>query len=162
MENNPYQAPVAAINEVLDDALASRWERFLAAFVDGIILVLILVPLMFATGYFEKAASGQLGFGTTLAYAIGSFILFLLVQGYPLSQSAQTWGKKIVGIRIAMMDGSQAPFGTIILKRYLPVNVVGSLPFLGPILSLLNVLLIFRADKRCGHDLIAGTQVLKN
>jgi uncharacterized RDD family membrane protein YckC len=162
MENNPYQAPVAAINEVLDDALASRGQRFLAAFVDGIIQLMIVVPLMFGTGYFAKAAAGQVGFGTTLGYAIGGFVLFLLVQGYPLSQSAQTWGKKIVGIRIAMMDGEQAPFGTIVLKRYLPVNVVGSLPFLGPILSLVNVLMIFRADRRCGHDLVAGTQVLRN
>jgi uncharacterized RDD family membrane protein YckC len=38
---------------------------------------------------------------------------------------------------------------------------VGVLPFVGPLLSIVNVLLIFRDDRRCGHDLIAGTRVVK-
>ena len=88
--------------------------------------------------------------------------MFLIVQGWPLAQSAQTWGKKVLGIRIALLDGTQPTFGTLILKRYLPVQVASSIPVLGTVLGLINVLLIFRGDRRCGHDLIAGTQVLKN
>ena|SRR5688572_7594914 len=162
MENNPYQAPSAVVAEVLDDQLAGRGERLVAAIVDTIIMLCIIVPMMFMTGYFEKAATGALGIGTVIGYAVASFAVFLLVQGWPLAQTAQTWGKKMLGIRIALMDGSQPSFGTIVLKRYLPVQVVGSVPFIGTILALIDVLMIFRSDRRCGHDLIAGTQVLKN
>jgi uncharacterized RDD family membrane protein YckC len=31
---------------------------------------------------------------------------------------------------------------------------------IGPVLALVDVLLIFRNDRRCGHDLIAGTRVV--
>jgi hypothetical protein len=49
----------------------------------------------------------------------------------------------------------------LLLKRYLPVQVVGSIPVLGMFASLVDVLFIFRDDRRCVHDLIAGTQVTK-
>jgi uncharacterized RDD family membrane protein YckC len=162
MESNPYQAPSAVVAEVLDDQLAGRGERLVAAIVDTIIMLCIVVPMMFMTGYFEAAATGNIGIGTVVGYAVAGFAVFLLVQGWPLAQSAQTWGKKMLGIRIALMDGSQPSFGTIVLKRYLPVQVVGTVPFIGTILALIDVLMIFRSDRRCGHDLIAGTQVLKN
>ena len=45
--------------------------------------------------------------------------------------------------------------------RYFPVQLVGNIPFIGPLLGIVNVLLIFRADRRCGHDLIAGTRVVR-
>ena len=34
------------------------------------------------------------------------------------------------------------------------------IPVLGPLFSLVNVCFIFREDRRCIHDLIAGTQVV--
>ncbi|MUV15074.1 RDD family protein [Noviluteimonas gilva] len=162
MENNPYQAPSASVAEHTEEVLAGRGERFLAALIDTILLCVILVPAMFATGYFEQAARGEVGIGKVVAYGFAGFLVFLIVQGWPLAQSAQTWGKKVLGIRIALLDGTQPTFGTLILKRYLPVQVAGAIPVLGLVLSMINVLLIFRSDRRCGHDLIAGTQVLKN
>ncbi len=162
MDDNPYQAPGANVAESVEGALAGRGERFLAAFIDGIILLAIMMPMMFATGYFTRIQNGEsTGFSALMGYAVAGFLVFLIVQGWPLAQSAQTWGKKVLGIRIALLDGTQPAFGTLILKRYLPVHVAGSIPVLGTVLTFIDVLLIFRADRRCGHDLIAGTQVLK-
>jgi uncharacterized RDD family membrane protein YckC len=45
--------------------------------------------------------------------------------------------------------------------RYLPVQLITNVPLAGPVLNLVNVLMIFRGDRRCGHDLIAGTRVVK-
>ena len=45
--------------------------------------------------------------------------------------------------------------------RYLPVQLAGAIPLVGPIIGLVNILMIFRGDRRCGHDLIAGTRVVK-
>ena len=161
MENNPYQAPGANVAEAVDEQLAGRGERLLAAIIDAIILMAIMLPVMFSTGYFAQAAAGEVGLGKVVAYGFSGFLVFLIVQGWPLAQTAQTWGKKMLGLRIAMLDGSQPTFGTLILKRYLPVQVVGMIPVLGTILCLIDPLLIFRGDRRCGHDLVAGTQVLK-
>lgn len=43
----------------------------------------------------------------------------------------------------------------------LPVYAIGSIPFLAALPSLIDVLFIFRKDRRCVHDLIAGTQVMR-
>ena len=49
---------------------------------------------------------------------------------------------------------------TLIGLRYLPFWVVGQVWVIGPILSLANPLFIFREDRRCLHDLLAGTKVV--
>jgi uncharacterized RDD family membrane protein YckC len=160
--NNPYQAPAATIAEgTYEGELASRWARLGAAIIDTIILVAILLPIMFANGYMEVASQGAVPFGTTVMYAVLGFVIFVLVQGYPLATSAQTWGKKLLGIRIEGMDGTRPSLMVLLLRRYLPVQVVGTVPLVGPVFGLVNVLFIFGGNRRCVHDLIAGTRVVK-
>lgn len=169
-EPNPYEAPSAELVDhrtVVDDArLADRGARLLAAIMDTVILLAINLPLMWFSGYIEtvmqSAARGaQEPFATTLMWSAIGFAIFIVVQGVPLARSGQTIGKKLLRIRIAHLDGSQPTLATLIVKRYLPVNAVNVVPFVGGLLGLINVLLIFRADRRCGHDLVAGTQVVK-
>jgi uncharacterized RDD family membrane protein YckC len=65
-----------------------------------------------------------------------------------------------MGIRIENLDGTQATFSTILLKRMLPIQVVGIIPSVGSIIAgLVNPLFIFGKDKRCLHDYIAKTKV---
>ena len=45
-------------------------------------------------------------------------------------------------------------------KKLIQVTLSG-IPFLGPILGIVNILLIFRGDRRCGHDLVANTRVVR-
>ena len=45
-------------------------------------------------------------------------------------------------------------------RRYLFANGVGMIPFIGGLISIVNICFIFRGDKRCLHDLVAGTQVV--
>jgi uncharacterized RDD family membrane protein YckC len=162
MESNPYQAPAAAVADIADDQLASRGTRLGAALIDGLIMMAIIFPIMFATGYWQAAMSGQRpGLGTQLLYALMGFAIFVLVQAYPLKQAGQTWGKRVLKIRIVDLQGQQPSLATLIGKRYLPMQAVSAVPLLGNVLAIVNVLLIFRADRRCGHDLVAGTQVVK-
>lgn len=165
-EQNPYRSPNAVIAEPAGEELASRWVRLGAAFIDGIIMLVILMPIMYFGGYWraatEAAAAGQqVGLGTTLLWGAVGFIVFLVVQGVPLNATGQTWGKRITGIKIVDLAGNKPPLGKLIGLRYLPIGVASNIPFIGPIISIVNVLLIFRADRRCGHDLIAGTRVVK-
>jgi uncharacterized RDD family membrane protein YckC len=149
-----------------DGGLADRGARLLAAIVDGLILMAITLPLMWVGGYIELVMESSLRgaavpFTTTLMWSAVGFVTFMLVQGMPLAKTGQTLGKKLLGIRIVHLDGSQPTLVTLLVKRYLPVQVTNLVPFVGGLIGLVNVLLIFRADRRCGHDLIAGTQVVK-
>ena len=145
---------------------AGRLQRLAAALLDGLLMLAITMPIMIVSGYMEQvmgaAARGQsIPFATTLFWSVVGFLLFLAVQGYPLAKSGQTWGKKALGLGIVDLTGGLVPIGTLVMKRYLPLHVVLLVPVVGNLAHFVNALLIFRADRRCGHDLLAGTRVVK-
>ena len=162
-EHNPYGSPEAVVAEVGDLDMATRGERLGAALVDTVVMLAILIPLMVVGGYWElaMATEGEVGFLATLLWAAIGFAVFVVVQWAPLNANGQTWGKRVLGIRIVDMEGGKPPIGRLLGRRYAPVQVAANLPAIGMVLGLLNVLLIFRSDRRCGHDLIAGTRVVK-
>ena len=166
-EHNPYTAPSASlVDSVQETALAERGERLGAALIDGVIAFAIMGPVMYLGGYwtmaFEAGMRGeQVPIMTQAMWAAIGFIVFVLVQAYPLHKTAQTWGKRLLGIRIVDLQGGQPTLINLLAARYLPVHIVSQLPFLNVVLGLANVLLIFRADRRCGHDHIAKTRVVK-
>ncbi|HVI59204.1 MAG TPA: RDD family protein [Luteimonas sp.] len=165
-EQNPYRGPDAAVAEFSSgDELAGRGTRLGAAIIDVIIMVVVMMPIMYMGGYFATAMAAaqsgqQVGLGTTLLWALIGFVAFVVVQAFPLNASGQTWGKKALKIKIVDLQGNKPPLGRLLGLRYLPVQVASSIPLIGPVLGLVDVLLIFRNDRRCGHDLIAGTRVV--
>lgn len=166
-DQNPYRAPEAAIADLSTDAgLAGRGERLGAAIIDTLIMLVVLLPIMFLGGYFQAAMNAgvtgvEIPWTTELLWAGIGLLVFFAVQGYPLYATAQTWGKRLLKLRIVGLDGTRLPFGRLIGLRYLPMQAVGAVPFVGPLLSIVNVLFIFRENRRCVHDLIAGTKVIK-
>lgn len=166
---DPYRAPQAEITSVLvSSSLADRWIRLAASLIDAVIGLIVMAPLMFLGGYWQTAHDasrvGGIAFmplGTTLLWAAIGFVVFALLQGYPLHASGQTWGKKILSIRIVDLQGRKPPLSELLLKRYLPTHVIVSIPCLGTIYALVDSLMIFREDHRCLHDHIAGTRVVK-
>jgi uncharacterized RDD family membrane protein YckC len=165
-EQNPYRGPDAAVAEFSSgDELAGRGTRLGAAIIDVIIMVVVMMPVMYMGGYFSTAMAAaqsgqQVGLATTLLWALIGFVAFVVVQAFPLNANGQTWGKKALKIKIVDLQGAKPPLGRLLGLRYLPVQVASSIPLLGPVLGLVDVLLIFRNDRRCGHDLIAGTRVV--
>lgn len=162
-EQNPYSSPEAVVADLSGGNLAGRWERLGAAILDTVILMAILFPLMFVGGYWRLVteSGGQVPIATTLLWAAIGFAVFAAVQWVPLNAGGQTWGKRVLGIKIVDMAGAKPPIGRLLGLRYLPMQAIGNVPMVGPLLGIANVLLIFRGDRRCGHDLIAGTQVVK-
>ncbi len=165
-EQNPYRSPQSVVADAAGEGeLAGRGARLGAAIIDAIIYLVILGPLMYAGGYWQAvmgaaAAGTSVPFTTTLMWMVIAFVVFVLVQGYPLSQTGQTWGKKLLSIKIVDLEGAKPPFGRLIGLRYLPIQVVSAIPFIGGLLTIVDVLFIFREDRRCVHDLIAGTRVV--
>lgn len=165
MSDNIYQAPQS---EVVDQTynptdLASRWARLGASILDALFMIIAILPIGFISGFYQAIFAGEqtIGFAYTIAMGLAGLVAFFLINGYFLYASGQTAGKKIVGIKIVDMDGQQMPFGRLIGLRYVPQWVVSYIPIIGNFLIILDALFVFRGDKRCIHDLIAGTQVVK-
>lgn len=170
MPQDPYRTPDADVASLSVAGLdpADRALRLVAALIDGVIAMVLIVPLMFMGGFweaaFEAGRSGGFGLmplGTTVMWAVIGFVLFVLIQGYPLQMTGQTWGKKLLSLKIVDLQGNKPSLADLLLKRYLPTHVIGQVPCVGLIYVLVDSLMIFRADQRCLHDLIAGTRVVK-
>lgn len=146
--------------------LAGRWPRLGAQILDGIIGCCVALPgfaVLLAAGIFSRpdhpnGALMVVGFGV-----LGILLLGLAVyQIYRLSTCGQTIGKKLLGIKIVNhVDGSNPGFVKAFLLRGFVNGLIGAVPFVGGIYSLVDICFIFRDDKRCIHDLIAGTQVVQ-
>jgi uncharacterized RDD family membrane protein YckC len=142
-------------------ALASRMSRLGAALLDGFLTLVFIGPgygLIFVAAQEQKDQFMLLGLGMLL---VGGLIL-AAVQITLLSTSGQTVGKKMVGVRIVQFkDGSNPGFvGAVLLRNFVP-GMIASIPCLGGIFSLVDILFIFGEERRCIHDLIASTKVVE-
>ncbi len=156
-----YAPPQSQLEELEKFELASRGSRLGAAIIDGIINMLTVIPLMMALGMWEMVIGGEEpGLMFTVGVGLASFVLFALIHGYFLATGGQTIGKKILGIRMVDMQDQILPVPSILGKRYLPITLVSMIPLIGQILPMIDILFIFRKDRRCIHDLIAGTKVV--
>jgi uncharacterized RDD family membrane protein YckC len=165
-EDNPFAPPMSDLIIVEEgkgkDQLADRFTRFTAAILDSIIGMAFGIPAMFLMGIWTYVSQGQNPpFLLIVAATVLGFIWYLLVHGYLLKKHGQTVGKMLTGIRISDLNGNVPDFGKVILLRYLPIAIASLIPFVGQYMALIDVLFIFRSDRRCLHDLLAGTKVLK-
>lgn len=169
-EINPYAPPASdapgfAPGGGLDPAdapLASRGSRLGAAILDGLLQMLIVLPIQFAMGVYDGFPNVQPPtLGVQVIGALSAIAAYAIIHGKFLADNGQTVGKKMLGIRIAKLDGSKPPMLDIVLKRFAPVALIQLVPVVNMLAGLINVLLIFGSSQRCGHDLIAGTKVVE-
>ncbi|RYD37725.1 MAG: RDD family protein [Verrucomicrobiaceae bacterium] len=145
--------------------LATLGERFAGALLDGLIGIVVAIPIwgvLFAIGTVSSVEEmGKVGPALSIGMGLLAFVLIMAVQYVPLKQSGQTWGKRVMKTRIATMKGEKPTITDLVFKRYAFFQLLGVIPVVGTIASLVNILMIFKKDRRCLHDLIAGTQVVK-
>jgi len=87
-------------------------------------------------------------------------MLYFLLNGYLLYMKGQTLGKKIMKIKIIQLNGELPPLFKIYGIRYFAINLIYSIPIIGTLFQIVDVLFIFRNDRRCIHDFLAGTKVI--
>tara|TARA_Y100000996_G_scaffold399687_1_gene368965 strand:+ start:174 stop:683 length:510 start_codon:yes stop_codon:yes gene_type:complete len=163
-------------NETL---LAERSQRFYAFVIDSLFSFSIsfIVPFIFSI----------LSFNSNFLLALFSFFIVVSIQGYLLINTGQSIGKRLMKIRIVDAVTLGIPsIGKVFLIRYIlvwqipnllslfliqdedlilnsssdftsPENLISLVAFM----VLAQTLLIFKTDRRCGHDLISGTIVEK-
>ncbi len=140
--------------------LAERGARLGAVALDCLIALGCTAPgfLMIVINDKQNDAVTVIG---AILLAIG-FLGLLITQIYLLSTRGQTLGKRIVGVRIVKFaDNSNPGFVGACLLRLIVPSIIGGLPIVGSIFFIIDVCFIFQADRRCLHDMIAGTKVVK-
>lgn len=140
-----------------NELLAGRGERWLAKFLDGLIQFIpaFFVALLLAAG----ASNGEITDTETSTTVFWLIIISIgVVQAYYLTTQGQTIGKKWLKIRI--VDAETHKVGGFV-KNVLLRSVLNFVLSLVPLYGLVDVLFIFREDRRCVHDLIAGTIVIR-
>jgi uncharacterized RDD family membrane protein YckC len=70
--------------------------------------------------------------------------------------------KRTLGIKIVTLSGGLPSLKEHLLKKYCIYFFLGCIPLIGQLLSMVNIAIIFGKQKRCGHDLVAGTKVVVN
>ena len=162
-EQNYYAAPQSAVADLggfsaedLEARKATRGQRLGAAMLDGVTIA--VGGVLAAVG----GAAASKGDGGMAAIAIGVLIILgiFVVNCVLLHQNAQTIGKKVLGIKIVRSNGDRIGLGRIIGMRILPMSLLGAIPYLGGLISLADSLVIFGAERRCLHDMIADTIVI--
>jgi len=141
--------------------LASRGSRFGAALIDIVIALLAMWLASLVTPW-EPFSDVDFGWWTPhfLNPALG-FAMFTVINGYLLARRGQTIGKSLLKIRIARPDGAPASMGRLLGLRYGIGSLINVVPAAGQVWGFIDALLIFRASRRCLHDSIADTVVLK-
>lgn len=156
--------------------LAGRGTRLGAFLLDYVLSVLVALPgaliigpafvgLLLAAARGEQPDFSVVDAGTLLlglAVLSGGSLLLLVVQVVMLSTRGQTIGKRLLGIRVVRHpDGLPASFVHAWLLRNFVPGLIQVLPWIGFVFYLADALFIFTPERRCLHDLIAGTKVVK-
>ena len=178
---NHYAPPQSYVADVSDSTVAekaSRGARLGAALLDGLIFSIPLIPAyyksMSALLQYSSAHAGHgpanpaIFYSTVIAaaplwYGIG-FVFLLPVWGltfYWVNKYGQTIGKRWVGIKVMRTDGTPAGLGRIFWLRNVVNDLFSVIPVVGRLYFLVDSLFIFGAEKRCLHDRIADTIVVK-
>lgn len=149
---------------------ASRWQRFLAAGVDyaifgtltAILRRMDLWPASEAsaqhsiTGLFDVQPTTQ-----SLKMTVAAGLLWPLVHGVWLHRNGQTIGKRLLHIRVVDVAGNKPNLWTLWGIRHLAVLAALELPYIALVLWLADALAIFGPRRRCLHDYLAGTWVVR-
>ncbi|MCF7788777.1 MAG: RDD family protein [Prosthecobacter sp.] len=164
---NPYAPPQSNIlpagNPDDIQQLASPWRRLGASILDSLIMMVVVLPIMWFSGYFTRIMeqAGRAGSWNMeqLLWAVVGLVVLIAINWNHLGRG-QTIGKGIMDLRIVRKNGTPADRSQIILKRILPLQLIAQVPFLGAIFAFVDALLIFRAKHNTIHDDIADTKVI--
>ena len=164
---NPYAPPQAEVRDAVasdEVELAGRGQRFGAAMLDGLIVLVVFVAPLFIGISFESIqasdyANAFSSVGMGLA-GLGTLVL-LGITAYLVHKNGQTIGKKVVGIKVVRTDFSRASLGRIFWLRNFVNGIPGVIPYLGNVYGLVDHLFIFSDRRQCVHDKIADTIVVK-
>jgi uncharacterized RDD family membrane protein YckC len=151
---------------------ATRLSRLGAVLIDGLIFTIPFIPSYVAglsvmahtrmNRYNYVAVWSAMASAGILFYvAVLINLVLIVITTVLVYRNAQTIGKKLLGIKVARTDGSRASLPRIFWLRYLLNSLITAVPFFGTFYFLIDSLMIFGEQRRCCHDYIADTIVIR-
>ena len=166
MAFHPQQAP-SPLPPLPDEARAyagsaTLLSRLGASLIDMVISLILTLPILLSAGVVDDfSADAQQEFPQSLIWSAVGASVWLAANSVLLTRSAQTIGKKLLRIQVVnVSDGKPAVFSRLVVWRFLPTLLIPLVPYAGQMLACLDVAFIFRPDRRCLHDHLAGTRVV--
>lgn len=170
---NPYASPSSDLDKIdpNGEQLAGRGARLAAYLIDVLVLAVVLgvAGAVLAFTPFAERLFGSLDVAdpstsvslvTIVILTVVYFAIYLVINGSLLANHGQTVGKKLMGIRAVDVEtGELMPMSRVFGLRFALFAALSQIPFVG-FLWFVNVLFIFRDDRRCIHDLIAKSKVV--
>jgi uncharacterized RDD family membrane protein YckC len=151
---------------------AGFWLRLVAAFIDGLVLLLpiaLLGALLFA-GTLPRIMRDRGNRALLVATIVPHVLTFLLliIAGtwlyWALLESSSwqaTLGKRALGLYVTDLEGRRATFGKA-SGRFFAGRGLGSIPYLGGLYFLIDCICAGVTDrKQAIHDMIAGCLVMR-
>jgi len=166
---NPYASPEGSYEpQPLESRsrIAGLDKRFLGALVDGMAGLALLGPgiaMVVASGAIGDEGGGdspELALLGAVVAGVG-FLALMGIQIYLLATSGQSIGKYVVKTQIVDFDTRRpADFVHTFVLRAFVNGLIGAIPCVGRIYTLVDILFIFGQDYRCLHDKLANTVVV--
>lgn len=156
-----------------NDELAGRGIRLLAAVLDAIALVVLLMPLFIFVLFAEQDSIHPSEFVEELLLTLLVNVIFLVLNGYLLINRGQTIGKYILKIQIVDQKSCELlPFLRVYVYRNLWISVISLIAVwfwssaeagdkIMGYLSLIDAISIFGAGRLCLHDHFAFSKVVR-
>ena len=169
---NPYAAPTdttkPAVQNDQGGELATPSSRLGAQIIDNLLLGVSAAPgalvgaiLDSQFHYGSAEPEGSLGV-MTLSLAALTGLLFSIYQWQLTSATGRSLGKRWSQIRIVLENGEPPGFWRGVVLRSWALFLLRVIPGVGYIVGLVDSLMVFSEGRRCLHDRIAGTRVLKD
>lgn len=129
-------------------------RRVIATVIDTAVFVIPLILIIAAMGPQPEMTDEQFatGYFGTIAFLILASLAYAI--GMEASTTQATLGKMAVGAIVADKTGGKPTLGAIIMRNTLGKLVSGMTPF-----YISYFIGLARRDRRCLHDLMAGTMV---
>ena len=146
-----------------EEALASRFLRFIAFILDWILTIMVTIMVLGTTRLLESPEAYQGEQSVTLRVLGAGAIAYLLVNGWLLIARGQTMGKFFCRIAIVAQSTGARPAIWVLILRSLVFAF--SITFVShwaySLAYLVNYGFVVRKDRRCLHDILLQTEVVK-
>jgi len=141
---------VTAQNVTLRIELASIGDRFIAAFLDFLVKIGLLVGVSVLVSFVKDVGLDWAGILLWILLAI-TMVFYSMIFEYFMK--GQTPGKRMMKIRVARLDGEPVTFGNFLLRWFF--RIIDYFPITWPVVGIISIAATEK-NQRVG-DLVAGT-----